>query len=89
MSGSLTRGYTSAVFRRDAIADDLLPRIVWITITDVEEPRMWQLAAWYEELGRYEDAARTYRELAEAVPDRPEATTRASVLLSETGPRWR
>jgi tetratricopeptide (TPR) repeat protein len=88
-NGAVTTYYTREVFRRDGISDDLLPGIVWITITDKEEPRMWQLAEWYEELGRYKDAARTYRELAEAVPDRPEATRRANVLLAETGPLWR
>jgi tetratricopeptide (TPR) repeat protein len=86
---TLTTWYTHIVFQREAIADHLLPGVVWITITDDEEPRMWQLAEWYEQLGRYEDAARTYRELAEAVPDRPEAAKRADVLLSETGPNWR
>jgi hypothetical protein len=63
--------------------------VVWITITDEVEPRVWQLAEWHEELGRKTAAAGTYRALAKAVPDRPEATRRANVLLSETGPRFR
>jgi tetratricopeptide (TPR) repeat protein len=88
-SWGLSTGYTWFVFHREAIVDELLPGVIWITVTDEVEDRMWQLAEWYEALGRYADAARTYRELAEAVPDRPEATKRVNVLLSETGPRWR
>lgn len=79
----ITTGYIWFVFNREAIVDHYLPGVVWIIVTDDVAERMLQLGGWYERLGRTEDAARTYRELLEAVPDMAEAEERLRVLGEE------
>lgn len=78
--GGSTAGYTWSVFNREAIIDRFLPGVVWVSSTDEMTERMLQLGAWYEELGRTEDAVRTYRSLLEAVPDMAEVEERLSAL---------
>jgi len=80
-----TTGYIWLVFNREAIVDRFLPGVVWLNVTDDVAERMLRLGAWYEQLGQTEDAACTYRDLLEAVPDVTEAEERLRVLESREG----
>ena len=84
----LTTEYTWFTFYRESAIDELHPGIVWIWVTDEVERDIWKLIGWYEELGRYEEAATTCRMLTEAPEAKEEADRRANRLLSRTGPRW-
>ena len=81
-TGGLTTSYTWGVYSREAIADSFLPGVVWLTITDEDADCMLQLGTWYEQLGRTEEAARTYRDLLEVAPDVLEAAERLQPLES-------
>jgi tetratricopeptide (TPR) repeat protein/O-antigen ligase len=61
--------YAPLMFRRPAMAVELVPQLVTIPLPDRWGQRMLQLGRWYETLGEKAKADATYQELQQAIPD--------------------
>jgi hypothetical protein len=61
--------YAPLMFRRPAMAVDLVPQLATITLPDRWGQRMLQLGQWYAALGEQDKAEATYRELQKEIPD--------------------
>lgn len=84
----LTTDYIWFSFYREAIADELLPGVIRIWVTDEIERLIWHLAEYHEAPGEYEKASQVYHELHETVPGCSKAEIRANLLLASSGPHW-
>ena len=83
----VTVDYTNWTFNREAIQDRYLPGVVWVAITDEEAERWLQLGAWYEQLGRSDDAIDVYQHLLKEVPDMAAAEERLGMLTQGSARR--
>ncbi len=68
--------YGPFLFRREAMAVDMVPQLIVIRLTDPWAERMVQLGDWYTLLGDPTRAAATYREVLTFVPDNAAAQAR-------------
>jgi tetratricopeptide (TPR) repeat protein len=61
--------YAPLMFRRPAMAVELVPQLATISLPDRWGQRMLQLGRWYEALGDTTKADATYQELKHEIPD--------------------
>jgi len=61
--------YAPLMFRRPAMAVELVPQLATISLPDRWGQRMLQLGRWYEALGDIDKADSTYQELKKDIPD--------------------
>ncbi len=61
--------YAPLMFRRPAMAVELVPQLATIALPDRWGQRMLQLGRWYAALGETEKADATYQELKKDIPD--------------------
>jgi tetratricopeptide (TPR) repeat protein len=61
--------YAPLMFRRPAMAVELVPQLAMIILPDRWGQRMLQLGQWYAALGEQDKADATYRELQKEIPD--------------------
>ncbi len=77
-----TSDYGWYVYNRTSIAPDLLPQLLYPTLTDRTLGRMMELATWYEQSGNRDAAVRVLRETLEADPDVKAARERLNALTT-------
>jgi tetratricopeptide (TPR) repeat protein len=68
--------YGPFLFRREAMAVDMVPQLIVIQLTDPWAERMVQLGDWYTLLGDSAGAAAIYHEVLTLVPDNAEVQAR-------------
>lgn len=63
--------YAPLMFRRPAMALEVVPQLITISLPDEWGQHVAQLASWHEQNGNVERASQLRRDLQEAIPDYP------------------